>query len=276
MRKTLLKYAVLISSFIVAASAGGTDACGEVNGFLQVPNQFFPGQTVNAGLISACLCVSGIPSFIALNPAAINGISFAGKAAVTQALTNMITGGKNYGTCYYPDHSSPQCQFGNPCGFTCTDGYTPYPSYGPATDCVCSAPYIVCNGKCTLSSACPSYGYSRRSMTGSPDLRCPAGLEACPIMGRSSLSWECVNTKEDLESCGGCIITSSNNYNSRSKKEGVDCTAIQGVSDVSCITGQCVVDRCMPGYSVNASGDSCVPVSFNKPAAAGSGFLAQD
>ena len=79
--------------------------------------------------------------------------------------------------------------------------YSPYPTYGPATDCICSSPYIVCNGKCTLNKACPSSGYSKRSLTGSPDLRCPLGLEACPIMGRSSLSWECVNTNQDLESC---------------------------------------------------------------------------
>ena len=52
MRKNLFRTLALISSFVVAAKAGGTDSCAEVTGFLQVPNQFFPGQTVNAGLIS--------------------------------------------------------------------------------------------------------------------------------------------------------------------------------------------------------------------------------
>jgi hypothetical protein len=34
--------------------------------------------------------------------------------------------------------------------------------------------------------------------------------------------------------------------------DGVDCTAIQGISDVLCFRGQCVVHQCMPGYELNA------------------------
>lgn len=40
--------------------------------------------------------------------------------------------------------------------------------------------------------------------------------------------------------------------------DGVDCTAIQGVSDVSCYRGQCLIRRCMAGYEPNALKDSCV------------------
>ena len=40
--------------------------------------------------------------------------------------------------------------------------------------------------------------------------------------------------------------------------DGVDCTAIQGISDVSCSRGQCLVRRCMPGYEPNALKDSCL------------------
>lgn len=48
--------------------------------------------------------------------------------------------------------------------------------------------------------------------------------------------------------------------------EGVDCTAIPGISDVSCIHGRCDVHRCMPGYEVSSTGDSCVYVEDTDPA----------
>jgi hypothetical protein len=37
--------------------------------------------------------------------------------------------------------------------------------------------------------------------------------------------------------------------------QGVDCTAIHEVSDVSCEYGKCVVQKCMPGYSLDKNGD---------------------
>jgi len=272
MRKSIFRSISLVASFSLVAGSG-SDVCGGCNGFLNVPNMFFPGQTVNAGLVNSCICLSGLPNFIATNPAAIVGVSFAGKAAVTQALTDMINSGKP-ATCYYPDHSVPQCQFGNPCGFTCTDGYSPYPAFGTPTNCVCSPPYTVCNGQCGLYKACPSYGYSKRSLTGSPNLRCSSGMEACPIIGRSSQSWECVDTQYDLESCGGCIVASHPAYN---KKEGIDCTAIHGVSDVSCVSGKCLVERCMPGYSIGIDGDSCIPNNlYHTPYRPESGIVSQN
>lgn len=38
---------------------------------------------------------------------------------------------------------------------------------------------------------------------------------------------------------------------------GVDCSSIHGVADVSCIRGQCVVHRCMSGFSPTTLHDSC-------------------
>ena len=40
---------------------------------------------------------------------------------------------------------------------------------------------------------------------------------------------------------------------------GVDCTAIPGVADVSCMRGSCVVRRCTSGYAVTADRSQCVP-----------------
>lgn len=38
---------------------------------------------------------------------------------------------------------------------------------------------------------------------------------------------------------------------------GVDCSSILGVADVSCISGQCVVHRCMSGFVPTTLHDSC-------------------
>jgi len=40
--------------------------------------------------------------------------------------------------------------------------------------------------------------------------------------------------------------------------DGVDCTAIPNVSDVSCQRGQCVVRRCDEGFVTDVLGQSCV------------------
>ena len=39
---------------------------------------------------------------------------------------------------------------------------------------------------------------------------------------------------------------------------GVDCTAIPGVTDVSCMAGSCVVNRCAPGFVVSEDSTFCV------------------
>ena len=39
---------------------------------------------------------------------------------------------------------------------------------------------------------------------------------------------------------------------------GEDCTALPGVADVSCLSGECVVRRCMPGYVLSRDRTHCV------------------
>ncbi|PPQ93896.1 hypothetical protein CVT25_007809 [Psilocybe cyanescens] len=105
-------------------------------------------------------------------------------------------------------------------------------------------------------------GYGKRALSeASSKLLCPIGLSACQIIGRGAELWECVDTQKDLESCGGCMIQSSYLF---SKDDGIDCTAIPGISDVSCVEGKCLVHRCMAGFSVNQAGDSCVE-DFGSP-----------
>jgi hypothetical protein len=58
---------------------------------------------------------------------------------------------------------------------------------------------------------------------------CPSGLEACPLYGLIGGDYECIDTKVELESCGGCS----------SIGEGQDCAAIEGVWNVGCENGTC-------------------------------------
>ena len=42
-----------------------------------------------------------------------------------------------------------------------------------------------------------------------------------------------------------------------SAPNGTDCSAIDGVNDVSCNKGTCSVATCQKGWSVNENGDGC-------------------
>ncbi|TFY74463.1 hypothetical protein EWM64_g9548, partial [Hericium alpestre] len=66
-------------------------------------------------------------------------------------------------------------------------------------------------------------------------------------------AWECVDTISDLESCGGCTLPLT-----PYTPLGTDCTAIPGVADVSCLSGSCIVHRCLPGYVCSADSSECV------------------
>ena len=39
---------------------------------------------------------------------------------------------------------------------------------------------------------------------------------------------------------------------------GEDCSALPGVADVTCLGGECVVHRCLPGYVPAFGGTSCI------------------
>ena len=43
---------------------------------------------------------------------------------------------------------------------------------------------------------------------------------------------------------------------------GEDCSALPGVADVSCLGGECVVHRCLPGYVPVFGGTSCIRKHF--------------
>lgn len=104
----------------------------------------------------------------------------------------------------------------------------------------------------------PSSGARRKRLErGTIAPRCPHLRKACKVAkrthtnvlfgvqsreelnGEEGTTWECINVLSDLESCGGCL-----------GEDGIDCTAIEGVDDVSCHRGKCVVHTCAPGFSL--------------------------
>jgi len=227
-----------------------SDVCGDVSALLKVP-VLGTGILVTIGLVQACLCQSSIVQYATTNPLTIGAISVSTQTDVVNALNALLSQCSDKQTCSYPSHSLPQCNNGSPCGFTCKDGYSPSPSNHP-TQCVCQSPNTECNGKCGVFHGCPT-GHARREMRYGGG-NCPRGLSACGVWGRNARTWECIDTQNDLESCGGCVIP----HPFDESGEGQDCTAIPGVSDVSCIKGKCSVHRCMPGYDLDGGTGLCI------------------
>jgi hypothetical protein len=175
-------------------------------------------------------------------------------------------------------HSKPLCVDKDPCGFQCTDGFTPSPAHDPK-ECKCEHPNEICNGVCGPKGACPSQKpqNTRRWLGSGSCSERGHGWVPCGVFGGGPRSWECVNTARDLESCeclvimseglrkqtltdsiappsgGGCVVPLT-----AYSPKGKDCTAIPGVADVFCQFGECAVRRCLPGLVPSADGTRCV------------------
>ncbi|KAI0783349.1 hypothetical protein C8Q75DRAFT_810935 [Abortiporus biennis] len=226
------------------------DICAEVDAALSVD---VLGIAVAVGLLDVCLCISALPLFIETNAVAIAAVNLVGVASVTAEITALINSASGHKSCSYPDHADPICSAADVCGFQCKDGFELSPD---KKTCICSG--IVCNGKCIIGKACPSSVAKRDIETiQKRSASCSDGFTACGVYGwtglRSNTAWECVDTTNDLESCGGCTIPLG-----PSIPRGIDCTAIPGVSDVSCKQGSCHVSSCLPGYAISFDGSYCI------------------
>ncbi|KZO92360.1 hypothetical protein CALVIDRAFT_308913 [Calocera viscosa TUFC12733] len=131
-------------------------------------------------------------------------------------------------------------------------------------------PASVLNAACppSRSSSAPSAhnlnpspsGVSRRgvqvNLPGS--FSCPTGLTSCPIpeqfgqplyerdmlevprMTGRTMHGECVDTMNDMDSCGGCATLG----------EGVQCGQVEGVRETACVAGKCQIFSCGYGYKL--------------------------
>lgn len=94
------------------------------------------------------------------------------------------------------------------------------------------------------------HGWKRAPETPRNIQQCPMGLNACPITSVNGPTGdlECLDTTNELESCGGCAALG----------EGQDCTAIKGAWNVACVQGSCAVYTCANGYKRSLDGKSCI------------------
>ncbi|WVW85012.1 hypothetical protein I302_107048 [Kwoniella bestiolae CBS 10118] len=86
---------------------------------------------------------------------------------------------------------------------------------------------------------------------------CPWGLTACAIPGLENIdAFECIDTLNDLESCGGCMYGS---YKNLTSAVGENCMG-PGVKlgSASCQAGKCVAHQCKDDFELVAG--ECVPV----------------
>ncbi|KAF9786666.1 hypothetical protein BJ322DRAFT_664639 [Thelephora terrestris] len=229
---------------------GGSDVCSSSGCSLSFDNPV-TGKTTNFGNYDQCTCLSQVNSVVKSNSMLSTAASIFGNNKVSDYISNHVrTSGS---TCNYPDHSTPACSSGNPCGFECCDGYS---SHGGS--CACLPPYSDCGGVCGYFPHCPSKSAKKRDADEwKKSAHCDSGYTACGVLWSSKINkvaaYECVDAKNDLESCGGCSIPLH-----RGSPLGTDCTSLPGVADVSCMNGSCYVHRCMPGYQLSTDNSMCM------------------
>lgn len=148
-------------------------------------------------------------------------------AVIADWFDNLITNA-NIAQCTYPaaNYRPTDCY----CGFVCTNGYVKCGT----SSCINPATQVCVSGV-------PKPKARRRDVEPQRTLGgyCPDGLQSCPLPHGG---YECVNTATDLEACGGCPSYAGVYGNATGP--GRDCSALDGVDDVSCIQGSCVVKSC--------------------------------
>lgn len=116
---------------------------------------------------------------------------------------------------------------------------------------------IDCGGRCVRGTACVSgLPVTRRELAQREAGLCGVGMATCGARSQQvgKQGWECTNTTDSLESCGGCTI----GYNGAKPDQGAaDCSLIPGVNTVGCNNGACKVESCNAGYRVANNGSTC-------------------
>ncbi|WVQ98489.1 hypothetical protein IAU59_005615 [Kwoniella sp. CBS 9459] len=96
---------------------------------------------------------------------------------------------------------------------------------------------------------------------------CPAGLRACKVPEEDQISYECLDTSSELESCGGCLygeVTTFGEIDDHlAHSTGTDCTTLPGVlkNGVACHGGMCIAFACTEGNVLVE--DTCVSAGFD-------------
>nr|XP_031858826.1 uncharacterized protein CI109_005780 [Kwoniella shandongensis]KAA5525898.1 hypothetical protein CI109_005780 [Kwoniella shandongensis] len=233
---------------------------------------------------STCVCSNDGPDPGAITSAQeVNSVSCPNSFAVHVALTT-----EDFGGCYNSLSSSGEELFSTnqnsveACYQSCVDFEFATITYTPqgSIRCYCDSQEIVARGTDTTCGTGVYFAYShgpgqryggpsgyvkrqlrerlRLAERGRMEALCPGGMTACNIIGGEGLSFECLDTTAELESCGGCSNGVFNADHETVSSFGVDCTTLPGVSmgGVTCSAGECVAYSCQSGYKLK--GNSCV------------------
>ncbi|CED84065.1 hypothetical protein [Phaffia rhodozyma] len=197
--------------------------------------------TFNLGSLCVCATPTGLTasSTALLNTASVKtGVSTALLGPLEAAVDAAAIAALNLlpATCTYPTNSIPNDCSGA-CGFACATGFQR------------------CSGHCVANGqTCISPGARRRNLNARSRNACPGTMTACPIKTLSgSAGFECIDTKANLESCGGCVSPFPGDAT------GQDCTTIANAYNVECENAKCVIKECARGFVINSEGSACVP-----------------
>lgn len=228
-------------------------------------------RIVNAALenIQICVCLSNLDIWLDINIDAKRLTRVLGRPRVKQILQTIFTGGVDSRECILPTHAHHICRSGDPCAFECQDNYTEEDG-----ECACLLPFQDCNGICGAfpngcGTAAPvSTRHKRRSIPITTLVQakhtCNIYESVCGIPGREdTLDFECVDTRETLDSCGGCLAPHPFYESYPTTVRGVECGRLPGVISASCSNSRCVVSHCREGLQPSADKTVCVSGSSN-------------
>ncbi|KZV69608.1 hypothetical protein PENSPDRAFT_753248 [Peniophora sp. CONT] len=233
------------------------DVCAALDLDLQLLDILPGGKPLITGHIDVCLCLSVLPGFVKSDPACQAAAQHIGHEGVLGMLQDHMNNATSKQQCTYPPHAQAKatCDSSDPCGsWECSDGYKK-----SGDQCVCAAPSTECNGHCgSFPNGCGSATPKRRNAKSAPF--CEDGLTLCGIPGspQAKKRYECIDTQTDLETCGGCIVSSPFSTLAADAPIGKDCSAIAHAEDVLCQAGECVVNACETGFELSPAGDACV------------------
>jgi len=187
------------------------------------------------GTYTACLCTDNLSYFLSTNLVALSAISATSYDVVANSVKSDINNGLNrVGSCPSPSQRkrSPAdiARFEHRCEF----GLTKCGIYSAFSSSSLKSPLFP-GGFINTDGGVPTKNVKNNKKTKTKNIVEP---------------YECVDTRTNLESCGGCVVPYSLGSTSKEVELGVDCTTLPGVSDVGCHRGKCIVRKCRKGYQL--------------------------
>ncbi|KAJ7472317.1 hypothetical protein B0H11DRAFT_1350482 [Mycena galericulata] len=217
---------------------GGLDLC------VDIPNLVVNLLNNLLGVdADVCLCLEGLNLYLDAE---------ANVTLSNQVLANVdaLIGAK--GQCGpLPAHAHRVCDPQSPCKYECDTGFT------------------LCNGKCvSYGIACGPSATALSPRSRAPEITTFAEAQAhcktltvCGVQDpKGPFDFECVDVKNNFDSCGGCVTPPPFLHKSRSTlvPTGRDCGRISNARSVSCEASKCVVQQCRRGLTLSAKRDQCV------------------